>query len=89
MPEIPLSDCAWRRVSHLFPEVQARRFGKTARHPREILNAILWVAIRHEHWSALPPCFPPASTCYIKSLQWRRAGLIDEVLAILERHCKD
>ncbi|WP_233835928.1 transposase [Paraburkholderia sp. ZP32-5] len=80
MLDLPLSDDAWARVSHLFKHDPQKRFGRPARHPREILNAILWVITRQEKWHRLPATFPPSQTCYIKWLQWRRDGLMSVIL---------
>ncbi|WP_429482848.1 transposase [Paraburkholderia youngii] len=80
---IPLSDADWARIASLFPFDEARRYGKTPRHPREILNAILWVSTHQKAWTYLPPEMPPARTCYIKCLQWRRDGTLRQVEALL------
>jgi transposase len=84
MLSLPLSDDAWERVSHLFPRDQRRRAGRPARPPREILNAILWIITHNEKWHRLPGSFPPSQTCYIKWLQWRRAGLMSTILEELD-----
>lgn len=84
MVTLPLSDEAWQRVSHLFSHDAKSRFGHPARDPREVLNAILWVLTRGEKWHRLPADFPPARTCYIKWLQWRRSGLMSRILDELD-----
>ncbi|WP_230412921.1 transposase [Paraburkholderia antibiotica] len=84
MLDLPLSDDAWARISHLFEPVPNKRFGRPARPPREIINAILWILTRGEKWHRLPATFPPSQTCYIKWLQWRRSGLMSAILDALE-----
>ena len=84
MLDLPLSDDAWARISHLFKQDPKKRVGRPARPPREILNAILWVVARDEKWHRLPATFPPSQTCYIKWLQWRRTGLMSSVLDELD-----
>jgi transposase len=79
-----LTDRQWQSVSHLFPSGTEQRFGRPRRHPRDILEAILWVRLNGEKWHHLPTQYPPAQTCYIKSLQWRRDGPLVEALVILE-----
>jgi transposase len=79
MLSLPLSDDAWQRVSHLFKQDTKRRSGRPARHPRDVLNAILWVTTQNEKWHRLPASFPPSQTCYIKWLQWRRDGLMSRI----------
>jgi len=79
-----LTDRQWKSVSHLFPWGTEQRFGRPRRHPRDVLEAILWVTLNGEKWQHLPAQYPPTQTCYIKFLQWRRDGLLVEALAILE-----
>ncbi|WP_341315121.1 transposase [Paraburkholderia sp. IMGN_8] len=81
--DVPLSDEDWQRVSHLLIVDSRRRFGRPARDPRDVLNAILWVTIHKEKWHRLPSNYPPSRTCYIKWLQWRRAGLISKIFEAL------
>jgi transposase len=66
MIEVPLSDEAWERVKNLLPKDPTRRFGRSPRDPRKILNATLWVVIRQDKWQRLPSNFPLAQTCYIR-----------------------
>ncbi|WP_233855731.1 transposase [Paraburkholderia sp. HD33-4] len=80
MLDLPLSDDAWARISHLFKQDPKKRLGRPARPPREILDAILWVVTRDEKWHRLPGTFPPSQTCYIRWLQWRRTGLMSAIL---------
>src|SRR5215469_11960307 len=78
----PLSDEEWARIADLFQYNHARRFGKTPRHPRDVLNAILWVLLQGKSWSHLPSDMPPRQTCYMKCLQWRRDGTLKQVESI-------
>ncbi|MBN3806916.1 transposase [Paraburkholderia sp. Ac-20336] len=84
MLDLPLSDDAWARISHLFQQEPKKRSGRPSRPPREIVNAILWIMTRNEKWHRLPATFPPSQTCYLKWLQWRRSGLIARLLDELE-----
>lgn len=78
-----LTDEQWGRVAFLFPHDSARRFGRPRRHPREVLNAVLWVLENRQKWHRLPATYPPAKTCYIKCLQWRREGILQRAMTIL------
>ncbi|WP_407671755.1 MULTISPECIES: transposase [Paraburkholderia] len=82
----PLSDEDWNRLVHLFPINNARRYGRYPRNPRDVLNAILWVLTQNERWHHLPAGMPPAQTCYIKYLQWRRLGIVARIAETLEIH---
>jgi transposase len=82
--DVPLSDEAWQRVSHLLPRDSKQRFGRQARDPRNLLNAILWVITHNEKWARLPSEYQPSQTCYIKWLQWRRDGVMSKIFHALE-----
>jgi transposase len=62
----------------------ARQPSPVLRFEAAVLNAILWVITRDEKWHRLPANFPPSQTCYIKWLQWRRAGLMTQILDELQ-----
>src|ERR1700739_344779 len=83
MFESPLSDEDWQRIAHLFHHDTTPRVGRPRRDPREIVNAILWIVRNNEKWQRLPASFPPSQTCYIKWLEWRRAGMMSKVFAEL------
>jgi hypothetical protein len=80
---VPLLDDDWSKVESLFREDQKPRGGRPKANPRAILNAILWITLRHESWNHLPATFPPIQTCYIRSLKWRKSGLLGEAFALL------
>lgn len=79
-----LSNEDWALVEPLFTSADTRR-GRPRRSDREILDAILWVEANADQWRWLPASFPPAQTCYIKYLAWRRDGLLEQVKERLER----
>ncbi len=83
MISIPISDDAWSRVAHLFAQDSRPRFGRPVRPDREVLDAILWVVTNREKWHRLPSNFPPAQTCYIKHLRWKRSGILSKVYELL------
>ncbi|WP_405051491.1 transposase [Silvimonas sp.] len=85
--EIPISDADWARVKHLFPDSEAPRSrtpGRPRRNVRDLLNAILWIHYTREKWHRLPSTFPPAQTCYAKYCAWRREGVVQLAIDILE-----
>jgi transposase len=87
MISIPLSDDDWSRVSYLFVEDEVPRFGRPRRNAREVLDAVLWVIVNGEKWHRLPPCFPPARTCYIRYLRWKKWGTLWDVFTELGITC--
>jgi transposase len=85
--QIPISDADWRRVKHLFPESEtppSGRPGRPRRNVRDLLDAILWIQQTGEMWHRLPTTFPPTQTCYAKYCTWRRAGLVQLAMDILD-----
>lgn len=84
MVTIPLSDYDWGRVEYLFIDDGRPRFGRPPHPPRQLLDAILWVLLNRERWVRLADEFPPPQTCYMKWLQWKRAGIMSAVLKQLE-----
>jgi transposase len=84
VPFEPLTDDEWNRVSCLFQLDARGRFGRPRRDPRDLLDAILWVLTQDERWHRIPRGMPPAQTCYIKYLQWRRDGTLGKIAAGLE-----
>ncbi|MGF6239667.1 transposase [Paraburkholderia sp. GAS38] len=83
MISLPLSDSAWSRVEHLFPDVSAGR-GRPRRNERDILNAILWLQQTGEKWHRLPGTFPPQQTCYQRYILWKKLGILLQVAALLD-----
>lgn len=86
MLKVPLSDEAWQKVSHLFDHPVTNRLGRPRRHPRGLLDAILWIHVNREKWHRLPATFPPAQTCYLKWLEWNRDGILADALDALGAH---
>jgi hypothetical protein len=85
--QIPLSDTDWTRVKHLFPESEiqsSRGPGRPRRNVRDIVDAILWIQLTGEKWHRLPSTFPPTQTCYTKFCVWRRAGIVQVAMGILD-----
>ncbi|WP_407947557.1 transposase [Paraburkholderia polaris] len=86
--QIPLSDADWLRIKQLIPESEkpaSGRPGRPRRNVREILDAILWIHQTGEKWHRLPSTFPPTQTCYVKYCAWRREGIVQLAIGILER----
>jgi transposase len=81
---VSLSDEQWSRVRTLLEACTARR-GRPQASARRVLEGILWVLDNNEKWHHLPATFPPQQTCYNKWLAWRKSGVFDTVLQILER----
>jgi transposase len=70
MPHFPLSDEDWAKIER--------------RDPRPIIEAIFWITETGAKWHHLPSHYPPAQTCYIKWLEWKKAGLMSKVMDTLD-----
>jgi transposase len=81
--KFPVTDEQWRLVGHLFQPQGRHGWGRRARDPRVLVDALLWVRDNNERWHHLPPEFGPPQTAYIKYLQWRRNGTIDRAIELL------
>jgi transposase len=57
--------------------------GRPPRHPRPILDAILWKIRNHSAWYNLPERYPSHQTCYRRYRQWRRDRSLDRILLTL------
>ncbi|WP_373683116.1 transposase [Paraburkholderia sp. UYCP14C] len=79
----PVTDEQWRLVAHLFEPQGRHGWGRPARDPRVLVDAMLWIKDNNEPWRHLPVEFGPPQTAYIKSLQWRRNGIIDRAIELL------
>ncbi len=79
-----LSDAQWARIEHLFVEPARKALGRPLANPRAILDAIRWTRETGEPWKRLPATYPPQQTCYTKMLAWKKHGLLEEALQILE-----
>ena len=49
---------------------------------RRVLNGIFWVLRSGAPWRDLPENFGPYTTCYNRSVRWRRAGVVGSGCAI-------
>jgi transposase len=50
---------------------------------RRVLNGIFWVLRSCAPWRDLPTIYGPRTTCYNRSVRWRRAGIWDRILKAL------
>jgi transposase len=50
---------------------------------RRVLNGIFWVLRSGAPWRDLPETYGPRTTCYIRFVRWRQAGVWDQIMDAL------
>lgn len=72
-----LSLSEWKSIVHLLPK---QKTGKPKQyHPRQILNAILYVLKTGCPWRSLPNDLPPWKTVYFHFSKWRDGGVLHAI----------
>ena len=81
----------WKRIEGLIPKPKWRPKcrGRPPRDPREVLNGILWVLRTGAPWKDLPERYPSYQTCHRRFQQWTRAGVFEEILAMLVKDLEE
>ena len=80
-----LSDREWMVLEPFIPKAKQRKDGKgrPRRHPREVLNGIIWILFSGSPWYLLPNEYPPYQTCHRYFQQWVRKGVMQKMLGAL------
>jgi len=77
-----LTNPQWDRIETIIgsvPRNQERR-GRPQRHPREVLDGILWVLRTGAPWKDVPQRYPPYQTCHRRFQQWVRQGVFKRII---------
>ena len=82
-----LTDAQWAFIEPLLPKLPKRIDGRGRpwRDSRAVLNGILWVLRTGAQWAELPSRYPSYQTCHRRFQQWRRQGVMDQLLDALAR----
>ncbi len=80
-----LTDEQWNLIAPLIPSPPSRADGRgrPRRHPREVMNGILWVMRTDAAWADMPSRYPPGSTCHRYFQAWVKAGVFIQILNTL------
>jgi transposase len=85
-----LTDKQWAVLEPSFkPKTRADGRGRPWREARDVLNGVLWVLRTGAPWHDLPDRYPPYQTCHRRFQQWRRTGLLRDVLRRLAEDLRD
>lgn len=82
-----LTDAQWGFVAPLIPGPKGRKDGRgrPRRHPRDVLDGVLWILRTGAQWADLPERYPPYQTCHRYFQQWCRDGTLRGVLHALAK----
>jgi transposase len=78
-----LSDAQWAKLAPLLPP-QRPRMGRPPKDHRLIVEAIVWLCRTGAPWRDLPANFGPWATVAGRFYRWRRQGVWDRLLAVLQ-----
>jgi transposase len=73
-----LTDFEWSVIQPLLPN---KPRGVPRVDGRRVLNGIFWVLRTGAPWRALPESYGPYTTCYNRFVRWRKAGVLDRIMA--------
>jgi transposase len=75
-----LTDYEWAAIKPMLPN---KPRGVPRVNDRRVLNGIFWVLRSGAPWRDLPNAFGPYTTCYIRFVRWRRAGVWSRIMDAL------
>jgi transposase len=85
-----LADAQWAILEPLFrPKRRPDGRGRAWKEARTVLNGVLWTLRTGAPWHDLPPRYPPYQTCHRRFQQWRRDGLLTDLLTRLAEDLRD
>ena len=84
-----LSDYEWTAIKPMLPN-KLRSVRRAS--DRRVLNGIFWVLRSGAPWRNLLKTYGPCTTCYIRFVRWRRAGVWDQIMdrwrPVTTRRCR-
>ena len=88
-----LTDEQWNLIAPLFPAEEFKKpgpkGGRPWRHPREVLNGVLWILRAGCAWFRLPGCYPGYQTCHRRWTKWCRENIMEKVLRRIAEDLRD
>lgn len=79
---LDLTDEHWERIARFLPP-QKPQTGRPNKDHRTILAGMLWVVQTGSSWRDLPAAFGPWETVHTRYQRWRKAGIWQQILDIL------
>lgn len=84
-----LTDGQWDKLSPFFEEHLVVKRGRPCKHPRSVINGILWILRTGAQWKHLPKEYPPYQTCHRWFQRWVDDGKMEKILRALARDLYD
>jgi transposase len=81
---LELTDERWTRIAPLLPP-QKPETGRPNSDHRTILAGIVWVIRTGASWRAIPERFGPWQTVHTRYQRWRKAGIWQPILDVLQQ----
>jgi transposase len=78
-----ISDEEWERVKDLLPSDKLEKQGRPPKPNRDMLNAILCIAMSGAPWRDLPERYGSWKTVYDKFNKWAKESVFEKVFEIL------
>lgn len=75
-----LADYEWTAIKPMLPN---KSRGVPRVNDRRVLYGIFWLLRSGAPWRDLPAAFGPYTTCYNRSVRWRRAGVWGRIVEAL------
>src|SRR5260221_25242 len=79
-----LTELQWARLQPLLPPQRTGRRGRPAHDHRRMINGMLWIAKTGAPWRDVPDRYGPWHSVASRFYRWRRAGIWDRILAMLQ-----
>jgi transposase len=83
-PSWTLTDDRWDRIAALL-SCQTGRVGRPPTDQRTVVAGMLWVVRTGSSWRDLPAHFGPWQTIHGRYQRWRKDGLWQQIITILEQ----
>jgi transposase len=77
-----VTDAEWAMIEPLLPP--RKRTCPPRWHKRQIMDGIFYQLKHQCHWADLPKDLPPPGTVFWYFNQWRREGVIEKIMTVLE-----
>lgn len=75
----------WQILEPFFEEHLVVKRGRPCKHPRDVVNGILWILRTGAQWKHLPNPYPPYQTCHRWFQRWVDDGKLEKILTALAR----